>query len=224
MGAVMKKLQINNNHKALIESVIKESPKFRGHEELMDIFCEAIYKKSYLVIDAIRDIPRLRRHLTMICDGCIDSIIREKQKFDDIKIYKQPKNTKSKKDIVSVKKPTALDFEDDIEKRIEKKQKNILINLKEEIQNSERYDAVSMLIDPLEFCPQKRVSEHTIDRLINIVKQINRQYPQKRYYEIFYFRYIKKYKQATIAQEMKISQIELSKRFVELINLTRESI
>ena len=220
----MKKLQINQNHRELIESVIKENPKFAGHEDLLDIFCEAIYKKSYLVIDAIRDIPRLRRHLTMISDGCIESIIREKQKFDNIKIYKQPKNTKPKKDIVSVKKPNVLDEEDETEKRIEKKQQESLINLKEEIQKSERYDAVSMLIDPLEFCPQKRVSEHTIDRLINIVKQINRQYPQKRYYEIFYLRYIKKYKQAVIAQEMKISQIELSKRFVELINLTRESI
>ena len=220
----MKKLQINENHRALIESVIRESPKFIGHEDLLDIFCEAIYKKSYLVIDAIRDIPRLRRHLTMISDGCMDSIIREKQKFDDIEIYKQPKRTKSKQDIVSVKKPTPLDFEDETDRNIEKKQKENIVNLKEEIQNAERYDAVSMLIDPLEFCPQKRVSEHTVDRLINIVKQINRQYPQKRYYEIFYLRYIKKYRQAAIAQEMQISQIELSKRFVELINLTRESI
>lgn len=216
----MKKIEISKAHKELIESVIKENPKFSDHQELLDIFCEAIYKKSYLVIDAIRDMSRLRRHLTMICDGCMESIIREKQKFEDIKIYKQPISKKSDKDIISVKKPTALDYDEDTEI----KQQKDLINLKEEIQKSERYDAVSMLIDPLDFCPQKRVSEHTVDRLVNIVKQIDRQYPNKRYYEIFYLRYIKKYKQAKIAQEMTISQVELSKRFVELINLTRESI
>ena len=47
---------------------------------------------------------------------------------------------------------------------------------------------------------------------------------KKRYYEIFTLRYIKKLNQSQIAQEMKISQVELSKRFVELIKLTRENI
>ena len=80
-----------------------------------------------------------------------------------------------------------------------------------------------MLIDPLDFCPQKRVSEHTIEKLIQIVKIIDSKFPKKRYYEIFVLRYIKKYNQTDIAREMKISQVELSKRFVELIKLTREN-
>lgn len=221
----MRKNQINKDHRALIESVIRESPKFQGHEELIDIFCEAIYKKSYLVIDAIRDIPRLRRHLALICDGCIDNVLKEKQKFDDTKLYKQiEKNAKLKEEIVSVKKPSPLDEEDELEKEFDTKTKKEIINLKEEIQRAERYESVDMLIDPLDFCPQKRISEHTVDRLINLVKQISEQYPNKKYYDIFSLRYIKKYKQAEIAQEMKISQVELSKRFVELIKLTRENI
>ena len=81
-----------------------------------------------------------------------------------------------------------------------------------------------MLIDPLEFCPQKRISEHTIGKLIQVVKMISEQFPKKRYYEIFSLRYIRKYNQTEIAREMKISQVELSKRFVELIKLTRENI
>ena len=218
----MKKLQINSDHKELIISVIQENPKFKGHEELLDIFCNAIYKKSYLLIDAIRDISRLKRHLSVICDECMDTIIKEKQKFDDIKIYQQNENTDKNKEIISLKKPNPLDYNDESEKNTTKKVK--IVNLKEEIQNSEKYNAVDYLIDPLDFCPQKRVSEPTVDRLINIVKQISRQYPKKKYYDIFYFRYIKRYKQSRIAQEMKISQAELSKRFVELVNLTRESV
>ena len=220
----MKKIQIDNVHKDLIASIVKENPKFKEHEELLDIFCEAIYKKSYLVIDAIRDIPRLKRHLTVICDSCMDTIIKEKQKFDDIKIYKQSDKPTIEKEVVSLKKPSFLDEDDEIENKFENKQKEAIVNLKEEIQKAERYDAVSMLIDPLDFCPQKRVSEYTVDRLINIVKQIDRQYPTKDYFQIFYLRYIKKLKQTKIAQELKISQIELSKRFIELINLARESI
>lgn len=221
----MKKLQINKNDRALIESVIRESPKFRGHEELIDIICDAVYKKSYLLIDAIRDVARLKRHLLVICDSCIDQILKEKQKFDETRIYRQiEQNAKMQEDIVSVKK-TPLEEKEELTEELERnKTSKDIVNLKEEIQRSEKYDAVDMLIDPLEFCPQKRVSEHTVDKLIQIVKMIDSQYPKKRYYEIFSLRYIRRYNQTEIAREMKISQVELSKRFVELIKLTRENI
>ena len=221
----MKKLQINKEKRALIESVIRESPKFKGHEELIDLFVDAIYKKSYLLIDAIRDMSRLRRHLAMICDSCMEQIIKEKKKFDDAQLYRQiQQNARLKEDIVSVKK-TPLEEQEELEQEFERhKIKQDIVNLKEEIQRSEKYDAVEMLIDPLEFCPQKRVSEHTVEKLIQIIKLISSQYPKKRYYEIFSLRYLRRYNQMEIAREMKISQVELSKRFVELIKLTRENI
>ena len=221
----MKKVQINKDHRALIESVIRESPKFKGHEELIDLFVDAIYKKSYLLIDAIRDMSRLRRHLAMICDSCMEQIIKEKKKFDDAQLYRQiQQNARLKEDIVSVKK-TPLEEQEELEQEFERhKIKQDIVNLKEEIQRSEKYDAVEMLIDPLEFCPQKRVSEHTVEKLIQIIKLISSQYPKKRYYEIFSLRYLRRYNQMEIAREMKISQVELSKRFVELIKLTRENI
>lgn len=221
----MKKVQINKDHRVLIESVIRESPKFRGNEELMELFCEAVYKKSYLIMDAIRDTARLRRHLCMICDSCMDLIIKEKQKFDETKIYRQMEhNAKLKENIVSVKK-TPLSEQETLEEefRAERAKKEV-INLREEIQRSERYESTDMLIDPLDFCPIKRVSEHTVDKLIQLVKMIDKKFPKKRYYEIFSLRYIKRFNQTEIAREMKISQVELSKRFVELIKLTREHI
>ena len=60
--------------------------------------------------------------------------------------------------------------------------------------------------------------------MIQLVKAIGGKFPKKRYYEIFKLRYIRKYNQAEIAREMKISQVELSKRFVEMIKLARENI
>lgn len=220
----MKKLQINSDHKALIESVIRENSKFRGNEELIDLFCEAIYKKSYLLMDAIRDTARLRRHLLMICDSCMDQIIKEKRKFEETKIYRKIEHTtKLQKEIVSVKK-SPLTEREELEEELKMQQaRKSVVNLKEEIQRSEKYDSVDMLIDPLDFCPQKRVSEYTVQKLIQIVKSISAKFPKKRYYEIFTLRYMKKLNQMDIAREMKISQVELSKRFVELIKLTREN-
>jgi len=220
----MKKLQINNEHKALIESVIRESAKFRGNEELIDLFCEAVYKKTYLLMDAIRDTARLRRHLLMICDSCMEQIIKEKRRFEETKIFRQIEHTnKLQEDIVSVKKSPLTDKEIlEEEFKMQQARRNV-VNLKEEIQRSEKYDSVDILIDPLDFCPQKRVSEYTAQKLLQIVKSISAKFPKKRYYEMFTLRYMRKLNQTDIAREMKISQVELSKRFVELIRLTREN-
>ena len=221
----MKKLLINREHRALIETVIRESPKFRGNEELIEIFSEAIYKKSYLLMDAIRDTARLKRHLGMISDSCMEQIIKEKRKYDSTKIHRQIEhNMKLQEEIVSVKKSPLTEAEELEQELARHQKKEQIVNLKEEIQRSEKFDSTDMLIDPLDFCPQKRVSEHTIDKLVQVIKSVSAKFPKKRYYEIFVLRYIKKYNQTDIARTMKISQIELSKRFVEMIKLARESL
>ena len=220
----MKKLQISKEHRALIESVIRENPNFKGNEMLIDAFCDAIYKKSYLLIDAIRDMSRLRRHLLMISDSCIEQIIKEKRKYEDTKLYNEIlQKSKHEKDIISLRNNNKVLYDNETQKEIlPKRNKSGIVNLKEEIQRSEKYDAAQNLIDPLEFCPKKRASENTIDKLVKIVKIIDKKYPKKRFYEIFSLRYIRRYNQTEIARSMKISQIELSKRFVELIALTKE--
>ena len=218
----MRKLQISKEHRALIESVIRESAKFKGHEELIDAFCDAIYKKSYLLIDAIRDMSRLRRHLLMISDSCIEQIIKEKRKYDETRLYEEIlQKSRMEDEIVSLKKDDVL-YDREKTELTPKKDKTGIVNLKEEIQRSEKYNATDNLIDPLEYCPQKRVSENTVDKLIKIVKIIDKQFPKKRFYEIFSLRYIKRYNQTEIARSLKISQMELSKRFVELIKLTKD--
>ena len=219
----MRKLQINKEHQALIESVIRENPKFKGHENLIDLFCDAIYKKSYLLIDAIRDMSRLRRHLKMISDSSIEQVIKNQKNNNSSlrninsgkrNLESQIVSLKSKNIKTNPKPKKAIDTE---------LNQTGIVNLKEEIQRSEKYDSVDELIDPLELCPQKRVSRIAIEKLCKIVYAIDKKYPQKKYYEIFSLRYIKKYNQTEIARALNISQIELSKRFVELISLTKNN-
>jgi len=219
----MKKLQIDKNQRALIESVIRENNKFRGNEELLEMFCEAIYRKSYLIMDAIRDMSRLRRHLLMISDSCMDSIIKEKKKFEQSKLYQEiERRQRMTPEVVSVKNRTLEDDEELHEELKRHKAKESLINLKEEIKRSELYDSSDMLIDPAEFCPKKRISENTLEKLIQIVKAVDSQYPNKKYFKIFSMRYLKRFNQVEIAKNLNISQVELSKRFVEMVKLTGE--
>ncbi len=224
MVGVMKKLQIKQEHKLLIESVIKESSKYKGNEQLLDLFCEAVYKKSYLLIGAIKDMPRLRRHLAMICDGCIDSVIREKNKFEALAPSKSKNKPVSNKEIVSLKDRTSARSDNLEHEFFMQKTKREIVNLKAEIQKSEKNDDSDTLSDPLESCPKKNVSQKTLEKLVQIVKSVDDKFPKKRYFEIFSYRYIKRYNQSQIAREMKLSQVELSKRFVEMIKLTREAV
>ncbi len=221
----MKKLVINKEHKMLIDSVVMENPKYRGNEELIDLFSEAVYKKSYLLMDAIRDKARLKRHIAMISDSCIDQILKEKKKFEDTKVARKTRNIDNMtSQIVNIKKTPLtpeVDLEDELKKHQEQKG---IVNLKEEIQRSEKYDSTDLLIDPIEFCPKKRVSSASVNKLMQIVQSVSQKFPKKRYNEIFAYRYIKKLNQIEIARQMKISQVELSKRFVELVQLAKESI
>lgn len=216
-------MQIIKEHKNLIISIIKESPMYKGNEELLDLFVEAVYKKSYLIIDAIRDTKRLKRHLSLICENCMEQIVKEKQRFN-IRNTKNSVEFSKNNDVISVKKTPFMEHEDIKQEISRTKNNENLINLKEEIQRSEKYDAVDNLIDPANFCPKKRISENTVDKLAQVIKAIEEQYPNKRYFEIFLYRYIKRLNQTDTAREMKISQVELSKRFVELIKLVREQL
>ena len=161
----------------------------------------------------------------MISDSCMEQIIKEKKRFEQTKLYKEiEKNQKRNPDIVSVKRDLLTD-EQELKDELKRHQaQSSLINLKEEMKQSEFYDSSDMLIDPLEYCPQKRVSENTLEKLVQIIKNIDAKYPKKRYYEIFSLRYLKRFNQLQTAQEMKISQVELSKRFVELVRLAGEAL
>jgi len=199
----MKKLQMNNEQKNLILSVVKQSALWHGNEDLCELFLEAIYKKSYLLIDAIKDQNRLKRHLAPIAETCMEQIIKQSQKFAP---RRQPKD-----EIISLKTH---------EKKDESQK---IISLKEEFEIPDN-DSKDVLIDPVDYCPKKEASEQTVEKLIRIVKQIDEKHPKKNYYELFFLRYLKGLNQTEICSNLQITPLELSKRFVELVKLTREKI
>ena len=210
----MKKLEIAANQRQLIESVIKEHPKYSQVSDMLDFLCEVIYRKSYLLIDTIKDEQRLKRHLAMVCDSCIDEIIKK---------HRPELNNVAKKDvkdeIVSIKKNSVSD----------ERKKPINENVKSERFSKERnltYEKnspLSTLIDPIKVFPQKLENEEILDDLIKTVKVLDAKFPNKEFYKMFYMRYIEHFSQSEIAREMRISQAELSKRLVELVGLVKEN-
>ncbi len=214
----MKKLQINENQKALIISVIKESPKFLGHDELLDEIVDAVYKKSYLLMDAIKDMSRLRRHLSTITDSTVDAILKEKKILDEARLFKQIKeNARKTQNIISLKNNVDRSFDN---------QNNPpkIVNLRQEIKKSEKFDGLSIFVDPKDSVETKEIPLDTMDKFIRIIKTIDQKFPDKKYFEIFTLRYLKNYSQGEIAKMMHISKTELAKRFMELIELTSSNV
>lgn len=218
----MSRVEITQEHRDLIESIIKTNPKYLGYEHFMDIFVDVVYKKSYLLLDSIKDMDRLRRHLIDICDDSINQVIQENKMYNDI----------GKKEVelmpVSSESQSGDEFNDWGEATDVSQEENHsysgfdVVNLKGEVVRNERYAATDNLVDPVDYYPQKRVGEEEIDRLIQIVKAIDKRYPKKNYWQIFSQRYIRKINHVESARRLNISQAELSKRFVELIKLTKE--
>lgn len=214
----MKKLEIATKHRGLIESIICQNPKFDGNEHLINEFCELIYKKSYLLIDTIKDAVRLKKHLYRICDECLDQIIA--QKGNPNTKYAPKETLQTLEQLDSVVNRTRYNSSDI---SIETAQRGIS-NIKQDIIEQQEYDNVKALPDPLKIYPARVVSKGAIDKLMFIIKDLSDKYPTKKYFEIFSLRYIKMLNHTETAQKLKISQIELSRRFVEMIKLARESV
>lgn len=216
----MKNLEISTQHRLLLESIIKENKNYIGHEVLLEKFVEAIYKKTYLIIGAIKDMSRLRRHLLIITDGVMEAIIKEQKNIDDENLLKKiQQNALRNEGIVSVRENISEKYK--LSKEVEKAD---IVNLKEEIQRSENVQGTDELNDPLNGIVEKEIPVDIIDKLVHIVKIIDLKYQDKNYYKIFELRYLKKYPQSQIARMPSISQAQLCKRYVELIELVKESL
>ena len=201
----MKKLEISLKQRQLIESVVKEHPKFPMFSDMLDNICESIYKKSYLLIDTIKDEQRLKRHLSMVCESCINELIKKKRPEINLPPQKDVKD-----EIVSIKRqPQSLNQNNEIKKE----------NIQKSSQNEKKYAPTESLIDPIKVYPLKIESLDVLDNLIKTIKMLDGKYPNKDFYKLFCMRYIQFYSQSEIARELKISQAELSKRLIELVGL-----
>ncbi len=228
-------LQISEEHKELLISVIKECPKYFEHSELLDEFIVKTYQKSYLLIGAIKDKARLRRHLLNIAQGVISEVLKDKKIVDEQILYNHIKNNPEKRqNIISLKDelPNQFKVGNEIVQDIRSVDDNNyydegqsdVVTLQGEIQTNEQFKGASKLDDPIENIEENEVSSNTIDKLLHMIRLIDLKNPDEKYFEIFTYRYLKKYSQSEIAQVIGITQIELSKRFIELMEKIKEFI
>lgn len=232
-------MDLAGNHRKLIEETIRANDRYFGNEDLLEAFCSDVYKKSYLLLDSVSNVENLKTYLAKVVDTSISNILRQNGRDDTPKV--RPDKSEIQIDILDdanvkdkIIKETNLS-ESDLERATalaKQSRGNLPQNLKDEHIISLKTDPQAVrnlsgdvfadVNDPrLEF-PDTEIKENVINKILSIVFELHTQYPEKGYFQIFYSRHARLKKQASIANELKITQGELSKRYFELIKLVKE--
>lgn len=230
----------------LIECAIRKNPNFKGHEDLMEQFCSEVYKKSYLLLDAVSNIDSLKNYLNKVTETSIINVLKSNgrnlnktnpapvsvaksvtksvanfdnnvQKTRDIKKYTPEKQPNTTKQ-QNVTKQLSTIKPQGIPKVVAT---SAPVSLKE---SKTVLNPYSGLIDPLEFFPEKVPSMSLSKALLDTLCKLDAKEPSKKYLDIFKMRYIFKCSQETIAKDLKMSKSDLSKRFCDMVKHIRQEI
>jgi len=232
-------LDLANNHRRLIEETIRQNSRYYGNEDLLEAFCSDVYKKSYILLDSVSNVDNLKTYLEKVADTSISSILKQngrddapKQRPDKDEIQMDILDDAKVKDkIINETNLTRTDLErarliQSNTARIEPLKEEKIISLKSDNQGISGLsrDIFADIEDPKSAYPDAEIKENIVKRIIGIVYEMHLKFPDKNYFEIFYSRHARLKKQANIANELKITQGELSKRYFELIKLIKEQL
>lgn len=232
-------MDLTGSHRKLIEETIRLNDKYWGNEDLLEAFCSDVYKKSYLLLDSVSNIDNLKSYLAKVVDTSISNILRQNGRDDtprqrpgkseiQIDMLDDPK---VKEQIISETniKPEEIERANKLNKQlrgVESLKEERIISLKPASIDVKTLngDIFGDIEDPkLEF-PDNEIKENVINKILGIVFDLHTKYPEKGYFQIFYARHARLRKQANIANELKITQGELSKRYFELIRFIKEQL
>lgn len=232
-------MDLPKNHRQLIEDIIKENDRYYGNEDLLEAFCSDVYKKSYLLLDSVSNVDNLKSYLQKVVDTSVSNILGQNGRDSSPK-QKPVKSNKSieliedtnvSPNIPPVNSPEARMRADKF-KQVENRNRpqnlkeDRLISIKDDsaaLRNLSR-DIYADVSDPKVNYPEIPLKENVVNKILGIVFELHARNPEKGYFQIFYARHAGLKKQAVIASELRLTQGELSKRYLELIKLIREQL
>lgn len=242
-------MELLKEHTELIKKLVKANPKFSGNEDLLDDFCSETYQKSYLILQSVHDAESLHAYMKKVVSSAIidvlknsGRIVRTTKGYSSVKEIKisnyssevktvalaVKEDTKTAQTKFETPKDTSTEEKDAIESSKSSKQKNT----KTKSINLNAYsDYVPMLSqdllnikDPRESIEEQIIRKDIIENILRLVKQIDEENSDEMFLKLFYSRYFMQMKQKEIAQELNLSQAEVSKRLLQLSQLIKEKL
>ena len=185
-----------------IEKLVKSNNKFGGNEDLFDDFCSETYKRSHSLLEDT-DVRAIAGYLAKVTNTAILTVLkengrvrrRENRYVSTNEVLLNPLPTKTISDTIPTQTQTIVS----------------------DIDNNFVYQ----IADPRDSFEEKIVRKDLLQKIVDIVLAEQKQNPNKEFLKIFYLRYVKEKRQREIAEELNLSQSEISKRLIEISQIVK---
>lgn len=178
----------------LIKKIITSDKKYTDNEDLFDDFFNETYKRSFLIVKSIKNQSSLEAYLRKIVTTSIINVLKDSGRVKRVKEGFVPVEEKSIEEFATIP---------------DNKYSNISIS----------YDIVDLSDGPEEVVIKKEIQQKLYDAVV-IANSSN---PAKQYMQLYELRYVKGLKQKEIAKELNLSQGEVSKRLLELMEEVKKT-
>ena len=174
---------------------IQANPKYQGNEDLCEDFLSEATRRAISVVENVEDIAFVAPYLKKVVNTSILTVLK------NLGRVRRVNNNFVSTSVVSLDELLTDN----------KEQQNVAFSL-------------DNLPDPDANFSEKVENLDLLSQVCNAVLVANSLNQEKQYYDIFYKRYVEMKKQAEIAQELELSQSEVSKRLYELVKIIKNDI
>lgn len=174
----------------LIKKIIISNKKYTNNEDLFDDFFNETCKRSFLIMKTIKNEASLDAYLRKIATTSIIQVLKDSGRVRRTQEGFVKTEEKSLEEVISTVIP-------------ENKYSNVQVN----------YDLIDLSDGPEEIT----IKNEILQKLYDAVLIANNSNPSKQYLQLYDLRYVKGLKQKEIAEALNLSQSEVSKRLLELM-------
>lgn len=196
-------MEITQEKIDLIAKLIKNDPKFSNHEDLFDDFLNETCQRSVAIINAIDNEATMEAYLRKVVTTSIISVLKNSGRLRRTKSGYIPTTEVPIDAVAPVEEVTPVPSP---------------VNYIDYSNFEVGYDSIKVPVNP----EDNAIHNEIIDFVSETIYEINEKYPSERYMDIFNMRYDKGMTQREIADQLGISQSEVSKRIYGLLDKVKD--
>lgn len=181
----------------LITKIIKSDKKYTNNEDLFEDFFNESYKRSFLIMKTVENPASLEAYLRKIVTTSIITVLKDLGRL----------------------RRTTQGFVATKEQFIEQLPEQPFFGTNKYSGTKISYDIIDASQSPEELV----IKKETLQTLLDAVTIAHSKNPAKQYFQLYELRYVKNLKQKEIAKELNLSQSEVSKRLLELMEEVKEA-
>lgn len=182
----------------LIKNIIKSDKKYVNNEDLFDDFFNETCKRSFLIVKTVENENSLNSYLKKVASTSIINVLKDSGRIK-----------RTTEGFVPTKEQSIEEITSEYFSESKGKYSDVQIS----------YDIVDLSDGPEEIV----IKKEALQRIIDAISIAHGKNPSKQYMELYEMRYKRGLKQSQIAEELNLSQSEVSKRLMELMEQVKES-